>query len=277
MEAGFTSSSGSKLSWPTFAPPLAHPGRVHAEVDHQVGDVDALRAELARHALRHGPEAELRAGEGGEAGAAAQAGGGAGEDDGAAAARQHQARRLPPGEEARVAGHLPHLAEHPLGGVEDGEVDVGADVEDADLERRGALGLGQEPGDRLLLAGVEGAAAAPPAGRLDLGDQGRELLAVAAPGEDGVAAGREAARDGGADEVAGADHGDRGVACLVHRDKPLSVFRGFGLLGRPPFQDLAHGFSGPVPRGYAGCAAPARFGRTLMASTAASRQAAPAR
>src|SRR5919107_324868 len=61
-----------------FAPPLAHPSGVHAGVDHQVGDVDALRAELARHALRHGPEAELGAGEGGEAGAAAQAGGGAG-------------------------------------------------------------------------------------------------------------------------------------------------------------------------------------------------------
>src|SRR5918912_3413975 len=46
----------------TLTPPLAHPGRVHAGVDHEVGDMDALRTELAGHALRHGPEAELCAG-----------------------------------------------------------------------------------------------------------------------------------------------------------------------------------------------------------------------
>ena len=56
----------------------------------------------------------------------------------AAAVRQHETRRLAAGEEARVARHLPDLAEHALGRLEEREVDVGADVEDADLERRRA-------------------------------------------------------------------------------------------------------------------------------------------
>ena len=97
--------------------------------------------ELARHALRDGAQAELGAGEGGVAVAATHAGGRAGEEDRAAAARQHHARRLAAGQEAGVAGQFPDLAEHPLGGVQQREVDVGADVEDGDLQRRGGVGL----------------------------------------------------------------------------------------------------------------------------------------
>ena len=73
----------------------------------------------------------------------------------APAARQHQARRFAAGEEAGVAGHLPDLAEHALGGLQQREIDIGADVEDADLERRGRIGVVQEGGDLLLLARIE--------------------------------------------------------------------------------------------------------------------------
>ncbi len=188
-------------------PHFAHPSRIHAGIDHQMGHVNVLRSELAGQALRHRPQPEFRAGEGGVARPAAQAGGRSGEQDRAAAAREHLPCRLPPGQEAGIAGHLPYLAEHALGRLQDGEIDVGADVEDADLERCGAIGLAQELDDGLLLASVEGAAgAASPVG-LDLRHQRGELLAVAAPGEDGVTAGRETARNGGTDEVAGADDG----------------------------------------------------------------------
>ena len=118
-----------------------------------------------------------------------------------------------PARKPDVAGHLPDLAEDALGRLEDREIDVGADVEDADLERRARVGLLQEGGDVLFLARIERAAEDPAAGRLDLGDQRRQLVAVAAAGEDGEPFGGEFPGDGGADEVAGADHGHRGVSC----------------------------------------------------------------
>ena len=99
------------------------------------------------------------------------------------AARQHQARGFATGEEARVAGHLPDLAEDALGRVEDREVDVGAYVEDADFDWRLAVSLLQEGGDILFLARIEWTAEGPPAGLLDVGNQGRELVAVAAAGK----------------------------------------------------------------------------------------------
>src|SRR5215471_15590993 len=96
-------------------------------------DVDALWAELARRGLRYGAQTEFGAGKRGIADATAQAGGRASKEDVAAAARQHQARRLAAGQETGVAGHLPDFAEHPLGGLEQREIDIGADVEDADF------------------------------------------------------------------------------------------------------------------------------------------------
>ncbi|MEH2515283.1 hypothetical protein V1279_000856 [Bradyrhizobium sp. AZCC 1610] len=48
------------------------------------------------------------------------------------------------GEKARIAGHFPDLAKHTLGSVEDRKVDVGADVEDADFERRVFGGISEE-------------------------------------------------------------------------------------------------------------------------------------
>src|SRR5207245_5753621 len=64
-------------------------------------------------------------------------------------------RRLAPGEEAGIAGHLPDLAEYALGGLQDREVDVGADIEDADFERRMLVGVIEERDNLILLARIE--------------------------------------------------------------------------------------------------------------------------
>src|SRR5207245_7234299 len=89
--------------------PLTYPFGIDAGVDDEVGDVDVLRPQLPRGRLRDGAQPELRAGESRIADATAQGCGGAGEEDVALAARQHQLRRFAPGEETRVAGHLPDL------------------------------------------------------------------------------------------------------------------------------------------------------------------------
>ena len=174
-------------------------------------DMDALRAELAGRALRHRAQAEFGAGEGGVADAAAQAGSGAGKEDVPRPRGSISRAASRAGQEAGVAGHLPDLAEDPLGRLEQREIDVGADVEDADLQRRRCVGRPQEGGDLLLLAGVERTADDPPARRLDLRDQRRQLLAVAPSGENGKAFAGEFPGDRGADEVAGANHRDRGI------------------------------------------------------------------
>src|SRR5262245_49589929 len=135
--------------------PLPHPFGIDPGIDDEMGDMDVLRPKFARHRLRDRAQAELRAGECRISDAAAQARGGAGEEDIASAARQHQPRRLAAGEEAGIAGHLPDFAEYPFGGVEDREVDVGADVEDADFQRRLLVGVVEEGDDLLLLARIE--------------------------------------------------------------------------------------------------------------------------
>src|SRR5437773_6375812 len=68
--------------------PLPYPGGVDAGVNDQMGDMDALRAELACRTLRNGAQAEFGTGKSGIADAAAQAGGGASKEDVAAAVRQ---------------------------------------------------------------------------------------------------------------------------------------------------------------------------------------------
>jgi len=146
--------------------------------------------------------------------AAAHARRSAGEEDRAAAMRQHGPRRLAPGQEAGVARHLPHLAEHALGGVQQGEGDVAADVEHAHLQRRDGVRARHEGGDLRFLPGVERLRDAPSAGRLDLGRQRGQLLPMPPPGDDDVAFGREALGDGGADVVARPHHDGRRVTLL---------------------------------------------------------------
>src|SRR5215472_4396321 len=146
-------------------------------------DMDALRAKLACRALRYRTQAEFGAGKGGIADPAAHSGGGAGKKDVAAAARQHQARRLAPAQEAGIARHLPYLAEHPLGGLEQWEIDIGADIEDADFERCSRIGVLEKRRDLLFLARIQRAPDHTSPRRLDLRNERRQFLALPTSGE----------------------------------------------------------------------------------------------
>src|SRR6266403_1955570 len=106
-----------------------------------MGDMDVFGTELAGDRLRHRAQSEFRAGKRRKTRSAAHAGGRAGEENVALAAREHQTRGLATGKEAGIAGHFPHFAENALGGVDDRKIHVGADVEDADLQRGVLLSL----------------------------------------------------------------------------------------------------------------------------------------
>ena len=179
--------------------------------------MDVLRPQLARHRLRHGPQAEFSRGEGGEARAAAHAGGGAGEQDGAVAARHHMARRLATGEEAAIAGELPGLAEQRLGRLQERRVDVRAGVVEADRDGPDvALDLGEQVLDRGLLAGIDAEGLHRAAVGRDLVDQRLGLAGIAPRHADLQSAGGEAPGDGGADGIAGAhEQGDGPAGCHV--------------------------------------------------------------
>ena len=183
----------------------------------EMGDVDVLRPELARHRLRHGAQAELCRGEGGKARAAAHAGGGAGEQDGAVAARHHVARRLAAGEEAAIAGELPGLAEQRLGRLQQRRVDVRAGVVEADFDGPDlALDLGEQVLDRGLLAGIDAEGLHRAAVGRDLVDQRLGLGSVASRHADLQSAGGEASGNGGADGIARAhEQGDGPAGCHV--------------------------------------------------------------
>src|SRR3981189_2657930 len=140
-------------------PTLAYPFGVDAGIDDEMGDVDVFRTQLARRSLGNGPQTKLRTGEGRITAATAQACRRAGEEDIALAPGQHQARRFAPGKKAGIAGHFPDLSKHPLGGLDDREVDVGANVENAGLERRMLVGVTEEGGDFLLVARIARTAA----------------------------------------------------------------------------------------------------------------------
>src|SRR6202021_214647 len=197
-----------------FDPALPHPFGVDPGIDDQMRDMNVLRAKLARGRLRSRAQAELGAGEGGIAGAATQGGGGASEENIAGAARQHQLRRLPARQESRIAGHLPDLPEHPFGGIQDREIDIGADVEDADLERRMLVGIAKERDDLLLLAGIERTGVDFAAGGFDRLHQRIQLGAIAAAREHRDAVECELPGDLAADIVAGADHRHGRVSLL---------------------------------------------------------------
>src|SRR6266403_288223 len=201
---------------------LAHPCRVDAGIDDQMRDMDVLGSELARPRLRPRAQSEFRAGEGRIAAAAAQGGGGAGEKYVALAARQHQPCRLAPGKKTGIAGHFPHLAEHPLGGLQNRKIDIGADVEDADFQRRVLVGVIEEGRDLLLLPRIQRAREDRPSGALDFLDQRLELGAIAPTCEHGEPFGCEFLRDLGADVVAGADHRG-GCVAFFHFFAPCLV------------------------------------------------------
>ena len=95
-------------------------------------------------------------------------------------AGDHQARGFAPRKKARITGHLPNLAEHAPGRLYERKVHVGADIEDAHLERRGLLRILDEGDQVVFLARIERAPDDPAAMGLDFRNQRRELVALAA-------------------------------------------------------------------------------------------------
>ena len=130
---------------------------------------------------------------------------------------KHQTRRLPAGEKTGIAGHLPNFAENPLGRIDDRKIHIGADVEDANLQRSMLVRVTQKGHDLVLLSRVERPSEHFAARRLDFLDQRRELLALTAPDEDRETLGRKFLGDLAADKVSGADNG---YGCV-------SFFQGF--------------------------------------------------
>jgi hypothetical protein len=127
--------------------------------------------------------------------------------------------RFARGEKPRIAAHLPHLAEHALGGFQQRKIYIRADIEDADLERRVTLGIGKECDDLFFFARVERAGDDASACTFDVGHERRQLVTVAATGEDSEAGSGEAPGDRSADKVARADDGD-GRVLLGHARAP---------------------------------------------------------
>src|SRR5581483_5857316 len=104
--------------------------------------------------------------------------------DVAAPARQHEPGRLTAGQKAGIAGHFPDLAENPLSRFQNREVDVRADVEDANFQRRMLVCIVQEGDDLVFLASVERTGVNLSTGSLDVLDEGSQLFAVTTAGED---------------------------------------------------------------------------------------------
>src|SRR6185369_14515656 len=181
-------------------------------IDHEMGDMDVFGTELTCDRLRHRAQSEFRAGKGRETRTAAHAGGRAGEKNVALAARKHQARRLAAGEKAGIARHFPHFAENPLGGVDDRKIHIGADVENANLQRGVFVGVAQEGHHLVLLSCIERPPEYLSVRRLDFLDERRELFALAAADKDRKTFGRKFLGDLTADEVPGADNGYRRVS-----------------------------------------------------------------
>ena len=127
------------------------PLALDAAVDDDMGDMEALRPELARHRLDHEAQSALGGVEGGEARPAAQRARGAGEDHRAAAERRQAAHRLAGEQEAGEAADPPGVLEvlrRHLAEIDGGVV---AHVEDQQVGRR-SLGIvghrAVEQGDR---------------------------------------------------------------------------------------------------------------------------------
>jgi hypothetical protein len=187
----------------------ADEGAINRAVDHDMGDMDALRSQFAGETLRERPERVLRSGEGGEARAASDAGGRAREQHRAAAAFDHSARRLAARQESGERRHLPHFGIDLRRRLDDRETHIGADVEDEHLDR---ADLALDPFDERCYiafdARVEPECVSLAALRADRLRQIVDRLSVSwAPGDaDAKALPREGARNRSAEPIACPDN-----------------------------------------------------------------------
>src|SRR5271170_878113 len=97
---------------------VAHPCCIHSRIDYQMRDVDILRPEFARGALRNRAQAEFRSRKCRVSDSAADTRRRSRKENRSAPARQHHARRLPARDKPGIARHFPHLAEDAVRGLE---------------------------------------------------------------------------------------------------------------------------------------------------------------
>src|SRR3954465_15985026 len=93
-------------------PAAAQARALYSAINHNVGDVDPLRAEFARHALRQHAQARFRCCEMRETRFAAQASGSAREQKRAAAQRHKPSGCLASDQKATKAADAPEFLEH---------------------------------------------------------------------------------------------------------------------------------------------------------------------
>src|SRR5277367_828629 len=184
-----------------------------------MGDVDALRPQFARHGLRQSPQSEFGACERCVSDSAAQPSGRSGKENCAFSARYHDPSRLAPGKKSRPACHLPHLAKYPVRRLQNGELNIRPNIENANLEGRIRLGLRQEGGNLLRDSSIECSPERRAAESFDLGDQRRKFVPVSPSGEHCKPLRREFPSDCGADIVTGSDYRDR---CIPVRHVSLT-------------------------------------------------------
>ena len=178
-----------------------------------------LGPEFASKALRQRAQRVFGAGESGKAGSATQARGRAGEQDRPPAPRSHDPRRLAAREEPGEGRHLPDLGVDLRGRFDDGKADVGADVENQNLDRPdGSLDLVEEGDGIGLVARVEPERMRFAAFGADaFGERLQRLeVARAARHDDGQTLAGEGARDRRAEAVARSDDDTDAAAAFSH-------------------------------------------------------------
>src|SRR5229473_4694268 len=139
-------------------PRLAEAVAIDPAVDHDMGDVDALRPVFPRHALRDRPEPGFGRGEMRVAWLAPEARRGSREDDRASAQWDKPSRRLVSDQKSREAADAPEILEHLRREFAKIDLLIVAGVEDDEV-RRLAPGTGrertvQEANDVALARGV---------------------------------------------------------------------------------------------------------------------------
>ena len=122
--------------------------------------------------------------------------------------RDHASRGFPAGQEAPVTRHLPDFPEHALRRIENRKIDVGTDVEDANLQRRVLVGCIQERRNGFFRTRVESVPGELAASSLDFGLQGRQLFSLPPTAVNSEPCRCKAPGDGGANKITRADDCD---------------------------------------------------------------------
>ena len=190
-----------------------------AAVDHDVADMNVLRPEFARHALRQRPQRRLGGYERGKIGLAAQRTAGTGENQAAAAAREQRRDRGLRQLEAAERVLAPVRLELLLAQLQERRRPVRTGIVDGHRQWSEFFGRFDKTGDIGRFRGVADDVGYLGAGRSEFCGSGRELVAVPACNRNRIAARRKTAGDGRAEPLRGADTGNQDAALRRSRLK----------------------------------------------------------